>query len=818
MNRDKKSISALIVEDVESDALLLIDNLETGGYKVDWCRVDTEKAMQSALQQDWDIVFSDFSMPTFSGDRALRVLRDHDLDVPLIFVSGTIGEDVAVQAMKCGAQDYVMKGNLSRLAVTVERELRDARMRRERRQSEDTLRKLSMVVSQAADSVFITDPKGRIEYINPAFIKLTGYTESEAMGKTPALFRSSHHDATCYKQLWETILSGNMYQGVLVNQHKGGKLFHEEKIITALKDETGTVTHFVSTGRDITERVHAEEARARFASILEATPDLVAILEADGQLLHLNCSGRKLLGLSLIEDVTNYALGAIFPEKIRQQLASEIIPEVMRVGSWSGESLLTVMDKHEMPVSLVVLAHNDVNGELEYLSTIARDISERKLFEEELRHQATHDSLTSLPNRFFLRDRFDTMLGHARRHQNCIAVLFMDLDNFKRVNDSLGHEAGDCLLKQVANRLMNTLRPNDTIARLGGDEFAIIIGDLARSETALIILTKLRAAFERPIIIGVHEVYVTFSTGISLFPHDGEHVKDLLRHADTAMYQAKASGSDQYRFYAPDMNARGHELLRLEADLQHALEHDEFRLYYQPQISLKTGKVVGAEALIRWQHASRGLVSPLDFIPLLENSGLIIYVGEWVLRAACRQYQHWMSYGCDDFRISVNVSACQFTDKDFLSKVRRIIEEENMPANRLELEITENVVMQNPDHATDILRTLNALGVRTVIDDFGTGYSSLAYLKRFPLNVLKIDRTFISELDDNSSDAAIVDASIHLAQKFNLEVVAEGVETEGQLEYLQKHHCDMVQGFFFSKPLPHVEFLAFIKDYNERKL
>jgi EAL domain-containing protein (putative c-di-GMP-specific phosphodiesterase class I) len=323
-------------------------------------------------------------------------------------------------------------------------------------------------------------------------------------------------------------------------------------------------------------------------------------------------------------------------------------------------------------------------------------------------------------------------------------------------------------------------------------------------EHTLTVLRKLREVFERPVAIGTHELFVTFSTGIALYPHDGDQVDDLLRHADTAMYRAKSSGSSQYRFYAPDMNARSHELLAMETDLRYALDHHEFLLHYQPQVELSSGRIAGLEGLIRWQHPKRGLVLPDDFVYLLENSGLITSVGEWVLRQACVMHRHWREAGFQTKYISVNVSAIQFNDMELLDKVCRAMKEENMPPHMLELEITENIVMRDPESTTEVLQALHNLGVRIAIDDFGTGYSSLAYLKRFPLNVLKIDRTFVGDLGKDSGNA-IVEASISLAQKLGFEIVAEGVETAEQLAFLRLHGCDLVQGFHLDRPLPQSE-------------
>lgn len=806
----KTNLRILLVEDVADDALLLIDRLESCGYELEWDRVDTEEDLLKALEKTWDVVCSDFSMPQFTGAEALRVVRQHDQDVPFIFVSGTIGEDAAVTAMRSGAQDYVMKGNLIRLPTAIDRELRESERRRERRKVEQTLRKLSMVVNQAADSVFITDPEGYIEYVNPAFEELTGYSMEEVRGKTPSIMNSGCHDEHFYANLWGTIHKGEMFRGTIINRRKDGTLLYEEKVITPLKDDNGKTTHYVSTSRDITPRIKAEEDRSRLASILEATPDIVAVLDPGGCLSYLNGAARRLLGVGSDESIEGRCLKDLFPEDMAEKLINEVFPTVFEQGIWSGETLFKISDEEEVPVSQVVVGHYDMHGEVEYVSTIARDISERKRFEAELQYRATHDSLTGLPNRFFLADRFASMIGQASRHETAVAVLFLDMDNFKRVNDSLSHAAGDALLQQVAKRLKSCLRPSDTVARHGGDEFTILIGDLDHPENILVVLSKLRAAFERPVFISNHELYVTFSTGIALFPDDGNRVEDLLRHADTAMYRAKSSGSSQYMFYAPEMNARGHEFLTMEADLRHALEHDEFMLYCQPQIDTRYGTVRGLEALIRWQHPDRGLVSPGDFIPLLENTGLIVPVGEWVLRKACEIHRTWRQRHHQDIRISVNFSASQFNDSELLDKVRAAIREEDMPAHSLEIEITENVVMQDPLIAAEILDALHAMHVRTAIDDFGTGYSSLSYLKRFPLDVLKIDQTFVRDLGVDKGDAAIVEASISLAKKLGLETVAEGVENAYQLRFLEAHGCDLLQGYYFSHPVPPEQTLSML--------
>ncbi|SER45876.1 PAS domain S-box-containing protein/diguanylate cyclase (GGDEF) domain-containing protein [Nitrosomonas sp. Nm51] len=807
-------LRVLLIEDVEDDAQLLVDHLESEGLALDWRRIDTERDVIAGLQESWDIVVSDFSMPNLSGTRALEIVRQHDPDIPFIFVSATIGEEIAVKAMKSGAQDYIMKDNLARLLPAIERELRDAHVRRERRHAEQILRKLSLAVRQTTDSVFITDASGCIEYVNPAFEELTGYTADEIKGRTSAVFSSGRHDAVFFQQLWRTITRGDLFKGTLINRRKNGELFFEEKVITPLKDADGRITHFVSTGRDVTARVRAEEANTRLVSILEATPDLVAIFGQEGLLRYLNQAGRRLLGINAGEEVSARYMHDLVVEGSARQRMSQALSAVREHGVWHGETVLRIAEEKELPVSQVVLAHRNTDGAIEYLSTIMRDISERKHYEAQLQYQSTHDRLTDLPNRFYLMDRLTSALEYAKRHGEYVAVLFLDLNNFKRINDNLGHSAGDSLLRQVAQRLKSCFRSNDTVARHGGDEFTVVASAIKNSEDVLVLLQKLHAVFERPVVINAQNIYITLSIGIALYPHDGDQIEELLHHADIAMYRAKSSGPNQYRFYASDMNARSHELLALESDLRLALEHEQFLLYYQPQLDLRSDRIIGIEGLIRWQHPVRGLISPADFVPLLENSGMIIPVGEWVLRQACSAHRTLREAGFDNFRVSINVSAAQFNDDYLFERVNRILQDEQMPQQMLELEITENILMKDPVSAAEVLRAINALGVRVAIDDFGTGYSSLAYLKRFPLDVLKIDQTFVSDLANDPSDAAIVEASISLAHKLDLEVIAEGVETAKQLRFMRTHNCDMAQGYYFSQPLPWPELVNLYKENN----
>jgi diguanylate cyclase len=420
---------------------------------------------------------------------------------------------------------------------------------------------------------------------------------------------------------------------------------------------------------------------------------------------------------------------------------------------------------------------------------------------QKLEHVATHDALTGLPNRVLLADRLEQAIAQAERNKGSFALLMVDLDRFKSINDSLGHQAGDELLKEVATRLRSTLRKVDTLARIGGDEFVIILTGIGRPQDAESVISNVLECIRRPMELAALEVQTSPSIGVSLYPHDGTDPATLLKHADAAMYHAKKMGRDTFQFFAPEMNAFTRERLELESSLRSALSRREFVLHYQPKVDIRSSQIVSVEALIRWHHPKRGLVPPLDFIPLAEETGLILPIGEWVLHEACRQARAWHTAGMPQLRMAVNLSAKQFCPKNLVASVRRALLESGLEARFLELELTETAVMQDPEASVAILHELSALGVRISIDDFGTGYSSLSYLRRFPLNKVKIDRSFVGQICRSRSDAAIVRAIVSLAHSLELCVIAEGVETVEQLDFLSGIDCDQYQGYYCSPAL-----------------
>jgi diguanylate cyclase (GGDEF)-like protein len=441
---------------------------------------------------------------------------------------------------------------------------------------------------------------------------------------------------------------------------------------------------------------------------------------------------------------------------------------------------------------------------------ILADITERKQTEERMRHIAQTDSLTGLPNRLALQLRLAQLLPEARRHQWQLAIMFIDLDRFKIINDTLGHQIGDELLREVAIRLSHVIRETDFVARLGGDEFVIILPGIGGPADAAVVANKIIAALSEAIHANEQELHSSPSIGISVFPDDGSDGDTILKNADTAMYHAKAAGRNNYQFYAENMNKSATERLDIERKLRHAISRNELALCFQPQFCADRKKATGVEALVRWHHPTDGMISPIRFIPVAEETGLIVEIGEWVLRTACHEMKNWIDRGLKPIRVAVNVSARQLRRRDFCEAVAGILAESGLPAELLELEITESAVMENPEEAIEILQRIGRMGVTLAIDDFGTGYSSLAYLKLFPIDHLKIDRSFVADIEFDLNDRAIAFGTIALAHSLGLNVIAEGVETEDQLELLRTNGCDEVQGYLFSKPLSSAATFAFL--------
>ena len=527
------------------------------------------------------------------------------------------------------------------------------------------------------------------------------------------------------------------------------------------------------------------------------------IVVYDRQLRYLlwNRFMEELTGLEA-EKVVGHHATELFPH-LREQHVDDLLYRAM-----AGETVASPDIHYYLPgtekrgwVSAVYRPHYDANGNIVGAIGLIRDITERKAAEQQIEYQAYHDALTGLSNRRLFQEHLTLALALAQRRRRNVAVLFLDLDNFKIVNDSLGHTVGDALLKQVATRLKKAVREGDTVARVGGDEFTIVLQDLPHRDDAAIVAEKVLRAVAQPIEVSEHRLYVTTSIGITVFPDDGEDAETLLKNADNAMYRAKAEGRNTFHMSTQELNRSMQERMTLESGLHGAMERNEFEIFYQAQMDARTLKVTGMEALLRWKHPSRGIIPPAEFINVAEERGYIVVIGDWVLRKACEQAVAFHERGYPELRVAVNISPRQFREQTLVPRVEAAVTESGIDPRLLELEITESVAMENVELTLAVLTQLRALGISIAIDDFGTGHSALSYLKRFPIDALKIDRGFVEDLPERVEDAAIVKSVIQLAQGLNLRVVGEGVERKEQLEFLRDNNCTEVQGFFFGLPL-----------------
>jgi diguanylate cyclase (GGDEF)-like protein/PAS domain S-box-containing protein len=568
----------------------------------------------------------------------------------------------------------------------------------------------------------------------------------------------------------------------------------------------------------IEEKLFDEKERAQVT--LNCIGDAVICTDLKGNITFLNLVAERLTGWSLIESFGKPMADAF---QIVDYITRKTTPDPMgksvvqnRAGNLPVNCILIRRDGHEVFIEDSVAPIHDRAGNVTGSVLVFRDVSAARALADQLAHAAEHDSLTDLPNRLLLNDRLEQAIAMAARLHDKLAVLFLDLDGFKHINDSLGHPIGDKLLQSVATRLRDCVRAPDTISRQGGDEFVVLLQGVKTAEDSIVATNRILKAVAIPHFIDHRELHVTTSIGVSLYPGDGRDAETLIKNADTAMYQAKESGRHGYKFFRPEMNVRAVERQSIEQDLRSALERKEFTLHYQPKVVLKTGEISGVEALIRWNHPVRGMVPPLQFIPVAEDSGLILPIGAWVLCEACTQAKAWTDSGLPPMTIAINVSAIQFRNEGFLERMFATMSDIGLDPQFLEVEITESVLMKHSEVASTILNALRDKGVRVSVDDFGTGYSSLSYLRKFPLDALKIDQSFVRQITPKPADAGIVSAIISMGQGLNLQVIAEGVETDQDLAFLKAHNCDEAQGYLFSRPLPANELMSWLDSYRSQ--
>jgi diguanylate cyclase (GGDEF)-like protein/PAS domain S-box-containing protein len=657
----------------------------------------------------------------------------------------------------------------------------------------------------AANAIVITDHEGNIVSVNRAFTTMTGYSKEEALGNN--LLKSSKEPQSYYADMSSTISSGKVWHGELVNNRKDGSSYTEEMTITPVTRDLDNPAnrYFIAIKQDITERKQVEQAlrqaEEKYRAIFESA--VVGIFRSTpaGRYIDVNPSMARMLGYAspdeMIARITDISRQVYVEPKRREEL-KRLLEEQTTVKNFECAVYRKDGSKMWFSANMRVVSENGVVVGYEGTN---EDITDRKVAEERVQYLAYYDALTALPNRTLLQDRLTKALADARRQKYKIALLFLDLDRFKDINDSLGHAVGDLFLQEVAERLKRFAREQDTVARLGGDEFLITLTHIKDISDAAVAAERLMDAMIAEFVIQGHAVNISCSIGISIFPEHGANCEMLIKNADAAMYSAKADGRNNFRFFTEDMNADAVERLTLESGLRSALAQEQLFLMYQPQMDIATGRITGLEALLRWQHPELGLVPPDRFIRIAENSGLIVPIGEWVLRTACSEARKWQDDGFSAVTVAVNVSAVQFRQENFGEVIRKVLHETGLPAQRLELELTESLLLANADVTLSVLKELKSIGVTLAIDDFGTGYSNFSYLRRFQISKLKIDRSLIQDIGVNPDDAAITAAIISMAKSLYLKVIAEGVENEAQMAFLRAHQCDEIQGYYFSKPL-----------------
>ncbi|MGC2463844.1 MAG: EAL domain-containing protein [Candidatus Acidiferrum sp.] len=811
-----KSIKILLlVEDNPGDARLLREMLkEQGLHSAELthleCMADAEKHLSGG---EVDIILLDLGLPDAEGMDAVRRVRTAAPRVPIVVLTGRDDEALASQALQEGAQDYLVKGQIDSRGL-----LRALRYAIERM---DAARMFRALLESAPDAMIVTNGEGKIILVNERVEPMFGYRRAELLGQqievlVPERFRRKHpgqrKDFFAHPPL-RNVGSNRMVYGL----RKDGSEFPADINLSHLEIEEEVLV--LSAIRDTTDRKKTEDAlfleKERAQVTLNCIGDAVICTDISGNITFLNVVAEKMTGWTW-QEAAGRPMAEVF--RILEAATREIIPNPMDVAVGLDRTvhlplscILVRRNGIETPIEDSVAPIHDRQGKATGAVIVFRDVSTALALAAEMAHSAQHDFLTGLPNRMLLNDRVDQAIVLAPRHAKKVAVLFLDLDGFKHINDSLGHPTGDKLLQSVAKRLVGCVRSSDTVSRQGGDEFVVLLSEMEQSEDAAISALRILQEVAEAHTIDGHVLHVTASIGLSVFPDDGMDAETLIKNADTAMYQAKENGRQSYQFFRPAMNVRAVQRQSIEENLRRALEREEFTLHYQPKIKLSTGEITGAEALIRWTHPTRGPISPADFIPIAEDCGLILPIGQWVLREACNQARAWRDAGLPLGTMAVNISSMEFREDNFLENVFAALKETNLDPRTLELELTESVLMKRAESAAAVLKTLRAKGVQIAVDDFGTGYSSLSYLRKFPIDALKIDQSFVRQITSTPDDTNIVTAVISMGRSLKLRVVAEGVETREELAFLQTHLCDEAQGYYFSCPVVPQQFARLLR-------
>ncbi len=819
-------VTVLLVEADPDTAQIVLDafaGADTGGFRVEWVK-RLSPALERLRRPGVDVVLLDLMLPDARGIDTFDRIFPAAAGAPVVVLSDAADVEMARMAVARGAGEFLGKGRSEAdwLPLVLRHVVERSRVQGALRDSEARFRAIS---DASPLGIFVSDRAGECVYTNAAYHRITGLTFDQALGTK---WTSAIHPEDRERVTTEWVAAA-----------RGGEPFRSEsrflrrdgivvwtRMNSAPMLDGAAVRGHVQTVEDITDRKTVEwvlrtaedalfQEKERAQVTLNSIGDAVVTTDLQCNVTYLNLVAEAMTGWQC-QDALGRPLAEVFniiEDKTRltaENPARRAIAENRTVGL-AANSVLISRSGVEAAIEDSAAPIHDRDGMVSGAVIVFHDVSDSRAMALKMSHQAQHDFLTGLANRALLTERLSQAIGLANRHRKQAGLLFIDLDYFKHINDSLGHAVGDMLLQSVAARLVACVRGTDTVCRQGGDEFVIVLAEIERPQDASHVAEKLIAALAEPHFIDGHDLHVTLSIGISIYPDDGRDVDTVMKNSDTAMYHAKACGRNNYQFFRKSMNTLAVERLDVEINLRRALKADEFLLHYQPQIDLASGSMTGCEALVRWLDPKQGLVQPGKFVAIAEECGLIVPIGRWVLGEACRQVQAWLAAGLVAVPVAVNISAVEFRHKDFVAGVAQILTRTGLDPGLLELELTEGVLMQDAESSVAVLEALKAMGVGIAIDDFGTGYSSLSYLKRFPIGTLKIDRSFVRDIVTDTDDATIVSAVIGMGQNLKQRVIAEGVETDGQLAFLRSRRCEAGQGFLFNRPLSADDFAGLLR-------
>lgn len=672
---------------------------------------------------------------------------------------------------------------------------------------------LKSIFKNLQEVYYRIDRDGRVERVSDSVSSLLGYRADELIGKKMADLYVEEDGREKFLNALKTA-GGRVFNQDVLLRHKDGSRAWASTSAHIIYDKDNQPNGIEGIARNVTELKSHILQLNKLTNVLNHTADMVMVTDTNGVIEYVN---------QQFETVTGYTSEEVcgkYPSLLSSGKQSDDTYKELWETIKSGKKYENVIINKRKDGSLfyeekTISPLTDDNDNILYFISTSKDVTKRIESEQKLAHLAHHDALTGLPNRTLIIDRLKQALFHAELHNRLVAVMFLDLDHFKKINDSYGHNVGDELLIQITDRLSGSVRSEDTVGRYAGDEFVILLDDINNEHHISILAQKLVDTLNEEFNVFGRKLRISASIGVSFYPTDGKTSDELIRNADIAMYRAKEMGKNTYQFYSHDLSAKIFERLTLESHLRHALDKNEFVLYYQPQVDMRTNKIMAVEALIRWQHPYMGLVSPNNFITLLEETGLIEPVGNWIIRTACEQLKQWHDTGLEPLRMSINLSSRQFNNPDLYRNVNEILRHTRVNPEFLEFEITESMLMRNASSIVTSLESLSKLGIHFAIDDFGTGYSSLNYLRRFPIDTIKIDQSFIRDVPDNADDAAITQAIIGLAKSLSLKVIAEGVENKKQLAFLEQYECYCIQGYYFGSPLQAGEIAGMLQQQSQ---